>query len=60
MTDGTYLKRRAAQEAELASSAMNRRVAAAHDAMAAAYFRQLAALADLEDRLLRTQRPPQF
>jgi hypothetical protein len=60
MTDATYLKRRAAQEAELASGAMNRRVAAAHDAMAAAYFRQLAALADLEDRLLRTQRPPQF
>ena len=60
MTDRTYLKRRAAQETELASSAMNRRVAAAHDVMAAAYFRQLAALADSEERRPRRQRPPQF
>lgn len=57
MTDWTYLKRRAAQESELASRATNRRAAAAHDAMAAVYFRQLATLAELEERKIASQRP---
>lgn len=48
MTDRTYLKRRAEQEADLASKASHRRAAAAHDAMAAAYFKQLAAIAELD------------
>ena len=57
MTDRAYLKRRAAQEAELASGAANRRAAAAHDAMAATYFIQLAKLARVEERLLGLERP---
>jgi len=60
MTDQAYLKRRAAQEAELASSATNRRAAAAHAAIAAAYFGQVAALAELEERRLRQRSPRQF
>lgn len=60
MTDSTYLKRRAAQESELASIATNRRAAAAHGAMAAAYFRQLASLAEAEARYLLQQRPIQL
>jgi hypothetical protein len=57
MSDQNYLKRRAAQETALASQATNSRVAAAHDALAAAYFRQLANLAEMEERRLRQQRP---
>jgi hypothetical protein len=60
MIDRTYLKRRAAQEAELASTATDRRAAAAHDVMAAAYFTQIAAIAESDERLLRLRRPPQF
>ena len=60
MIDRSYLKRRAVQEAELASHATNRRAAAAHGAMAALYFRQLALLAQAEERRLRLERPPQF
>jgi hypothetical protein len=60
MMDEAYLKRRAIQEAELASNASHRRAAAAHDAIAAAYFRQLAALAESKERRLREKRPPQF
>lgn len=60
MTDRAYLKRRAAQETALASISTNRRAAAAHDAMASAYFKDLAKLADAEERLLRLQRPPQL
>jgi hypothetical protein len=60
MTDRTYLKRRAAQEADLASRATNHRAAAAHDAMAASYFRQLARLAELDELHLGQQRPPQL
>lgn len=60
MTDRTYLKRRASQEVDLACSATNRRAAAAHDAMAAAYFRQLAALAELDERLISQRRPRQL
>lgn len=55
-----YLKRRATQEADLASSATNRRAAAAHAAMAVAYLRQLAMLAELEERQLAQQRPTQL
>lgn len=57
MTDRMYLKRRAAQETDLASKAVNRRAAAAHDAMAVAYLRQLAKLADMEALRLDQQRP---
>lgn len=60
MIDRSYLKRRAAQEADLASRAANRRAAAAHDAMAAAYFRQLAEFAELEELRLSEQRPPRL
>ena len=60
MIDRSYLQRRAVQEAELAFHAANRRAAAAHDAMAAAYFRQLALLAETAERRLRLQRPPQL
>ena len=60
MTNHSYLKRRAAQETALASSATNSRVAAAHDALAAAYLRQLANLAEMEERHLRQQRPAQL
>ena len=60
MTDRAYLKRRAAQEAELATKSTNRRVAAAHDAMAATYFRQLAYIAEAEERRVAQQRPPQL
>jgi hypothetical protein len=60
VSDRTYLKRRAAQEADLASRATNRRAAAAHDAMAASYFRQLAKLAELDELHLGQQRPPQL
>ena len=60
MTDRAYLKRRAAQEATLASGATNRRAAAAHDAMAATYYAQIAALAETEERGLSLHRPPQF
>ena len=60
MTERTYLKRRAVQEAALAYTATNRRAAAAHDAMAAAYFLQLARLAEVEELRLRQQRPPQL
>jgi hypothetical protein len=48
MTERDYLERRAAQEIGLASGATDRRAAAAHDAMAAAYFRELARLEELE------------
>lgn len=48
MTDRAYLERRAAQEIGFASRATDRRAAAAHDAMAAAYLRELARLAELE------------
>jgi hypothetical protein len=57
MTDRTYLNRRAAQQANLASKAISRRAAAAHDAMAAAYFSQLAKLAELDELRLGEQRP---
>ena len=57
MTDQAYLKRRAAQESELASSATDRRAAAAHDAMALAYFKKLAMLADLEEQRIAHKRP---
>ena len=60
MIDRSYLKRRAVQEAQLAFHATNRRAAAAHDAMAAVYFRQLAVLAESEERRLRLRRPPEF
>lgn len=60
MIDRTYLKRRALQEAALASSAADRRAAAAHDVMAAAYFRKLATLAQLEERWLGQRRPAQL
>jgi hypothetical protein len=60
MNDHSYLKRRAAQETALASSATNSRVAAAHEALAAAYFRQLAGLAELEERHLRQQKPAEL
>ena len=60
MTDRMYLKRRAAQENHLASTATNRRAAAAHDAMAAAYFRELARLAELDALWLDHQRPAQL
>ncbi len=60
MIDRTYLKRRATQEANLASSAANRRAAAAHGAMAAAYFKQLADIAELEELSLIEQRPPRL
>lgn len=60
MTDRTYLERRALQEVALASGALNGRVAAAHNAMAAAYFRQIATLAHLEELRLGQQRPPQL
>lgn len=60
MIDRSYLKRRAVQEAELASHATNRRAAAAHEAIAALYFRQLAILAESEEQRLRLGRPPQF
>ena len=60
MTDRAYLERRAAQEALLACNAATGRAAAAHDAMAAAYFLQLASLAAFEERRLRDQRPPQL
>ena len=60
MTDHSYLKRRAAQETALASSATNARVAAAHDALAAAYLMQLANHAEMEERWLRQQRPAQL
>ena len=60
MIDRSYLKRRAVQEAELASRAKDRRAAAAHDAMAAVYFRQLAVLAESEEQRLRLERPPQI
>lgn len=57
MTDWIYLKRRAAQESELASSATNGRAAAAHDAMALAYFKKLAVLADIEEQRIARKRP---
>ena len=57
MTDSAYLKRRAAQESELASTATNRRAAAAHDAMALVYFKKLAMLADLEEQRIANGRP---
>lgn len=60
MTDRTYLKRRAEQEADLASRASHRRAAAAHDAMAAAYLRQLAAIADLDALEIGLRRAPQL
>jgi hypothetical protein len=60
MTDQSYLKRRAAQETALASKATNSRVAAAHDALAAAYLRQLAKLAEMEEWGLQQQRPAQL
>jgi hypothetical protein len=60
MIDAIYLKRRAVQEALLASNATDRRAAAAHDAIAAAYFLQVAALAEVEDRRLDRLRPPQL
>jgi hypothetical protein len=60
MIDRSYLKRRAVQEAQLAFHATNRRAAAAHEAMAAVYFRQLAVFAQTEEQQLRAARPPQF
>lgn len=60
MTDRTYFQRRAMQEMALASSAANGRVAAAHGAMAAAYFKHLAMIAEVEERLLNLNRPPQL
>lgn len=60
MIDRSYLKRRAVQEAHLAFHAADRRAAAAHQAMAAVYFRQLASLAESEEQRLRLQRPHQF
>lgn len=60
MNDPTYLKRRAAQEAELASGAADRRAAAAHAAIALAYFRKVAALAACEEQQLAQERPSQL
>jgi hypothetical protein len=60
MVDEYYLRRRAAQETDFASRATNRRVAAAHDAMAAMYFSQLASIAELQERRLAQQRPPEL
>jgi hypothetical protein len=60
MNDSNYLRRRAVQEAELASKAVNGPIAAAHDAMAAAYFRQLANLAEQEEQRLSQLRPPEL
>ncbi len=60
MIDRSYLKRRAVQEAQLALHATDRRAAAAHQAMAAIYFRQLAGLAETEEQRLRPGRPHQF
>ena len=60
MIDRDYLRRRAAQEIELASSASHCRAAAAHDAMAAAYLRNLATLAEAEERRVNRQRGPQL
>jgi hypothetical protein len=54
------LERRAAQEAQLADSATNGRVAAAHDAMAATYLREFAKLAELEQQRVVIQRPRQL
>jgi hypothetical protein len=52
MTDRSYLERRVTQETTLASIATNSRAKAAHDLMAAAYFRELERLAELEERQL--------
>lgn len=60
MTDRTYIQRRAVQESDLASKATNCRAAAAHNALAAAYFAKLAALADWEERQIALHRPPQL
>jgi hypothetical protein len=60
VTDRAYLERRAAQEAQLADSATNGRVAAVRDAMAATYFRELAKRAELEEQRVAIQRPPQL
>ena len=57
MNDRTYLERRALQEAQLASAATNGRAAAAHDLMAAVYYKELASLAQLEEQRLAIQRP---
>ena len=60
MTDRTYLARRAVQEADLAARASSARAAAAHDAMAAAYFMQLAKLVEQEEHYLARKRPAQL
>jgi hypothetical protein len=60
MTDRSYFERRAAQEAYMALRASCPCAAAAHDAMAAYYFRQLAALAELEALQPGRDRPPQL
>lgn len=56
MIDLNYLRRRAAQEAALASKATNNRAAAAHNAMAMVYFRELAILAASEERQIAGER----
>ena len=60
MIDRAYLERRAADEAELASRATNSNAAAAHKAMAAAYLKELARLAEQEERRLRLERLRRF
>jgi hypothetical protein len=60
VTDRAYLERRAAQGAQLADSATNGRVAAAHDAMAATYFRELAKLAEREEQRVAIRRSRQL
>lgn len=57
MKDRAYLKRRAAQEKSLASSATDKRSAAAHEAMAAAYLSELAKLAELEAHSTEWRKP---
>lgn len=57
MTDRAYLRRRAAEEAGLASRAADWRTAAAHEAMAAAYLKELARLDDLDAGQSQRQSP---
>jgi hypothetical protein len=57
MSDRAYVERRAVQEAQLASAATNVRAAAAHDVMAATYYRELARLAQVEEQRLVHRRP---
>jgi hypothetical protein len=60
MIDRTYLKRRAAQEADLACRATDHRAAAAHEAMAAAYFKELARISEAQERGMKLELPPEL